>query len=530
MITPYRLLLCGVLLIASPALVDADVIFVPADYSTIQEAVDHASDGDAVMVSQGLYPEIVSVMAKRIEIVGVDGPAVTTVDAVCWRNPIPIAGVGGGLTGFAVKDSLVLDGISALFTASDVTVNGDTRAEVLPPTIDPDGFVTLSASRLHGVVDIAQGNWFSGARLEACEVDGPLLRIDSESGLTITGCEVSGSDVDLFGEFVTISANTFDGCNFVLRVDSGSGQVTGNRVIGGTGLVVEGTSLGHVDVIDNVVSDATFGVHHTNDVTTMVDRGNRITRCDTGIVYRGSMVLAERNTIWSCGVGIDVVASFQAQLLHNTVTGSIDDGILLQDSGPVPDVTLRGNLVVANGRGIAVLAADALTNECNDVWSNTMADWVGVANPMGTDGNIAVDPLFCQVEADNFALAMGSPCRPGNHPDGADCDVIGANEADCIVVGVEETASSQAPRGVAVRPNPTGTVVRFEIPELARDADRRLSIFDVSGRRVATLPCSAAVHTVIWATGDVGVAAGVYYAVLEGVGVSSPPTRFVILQ
>src|SRR5262245_58621361 len=44
----------------------AAVINVPANYPTIQQAIDHASNGDTVLVSPGVYPGNISFKGKAI--------------------------------------------------------------------------------------------------------------------------------------------------------------------------------------------------------------------------------------------------------------------------------------------------------------------------------------------------------------------------------------------------------------------------------------------------------------------------------
>ena len=55
----------------------AATIYVPDDYPMIQEAVDAASDGDTIIVRDGIYKENV-VMDKRLSLIGEDIP---TIDA-----------------------------------------------------------------------------------------------------------------------------------------------------------------------------------------------------------------------------------------------------------------------------------------------------------------------------------------------------------------------------------------------------------------------------------------------------------------
>ena len=49
------------LVTATPVIAQNEIIDVPGDHSTIQEAIDAASDGDTIMVAAGLYKENVVV-------------------------------------------------------------------------------------------------------------------------------------------------------------------------------------------------------------------------------------------------------------------------------------------------------------------------------------------------------------------------------------------------------------------------------------------------------------------------------------
>lgn len=51
--------------------------------------------------------------------------------------------------------------------------------------------------------------------------------------------------------------------------------------------------------------------------------------------------------------------------------------------------------------------------------------------------NFSLDPQFCA--ADNFHIAAGSPCAPGNTPLNGDCGLIGALPVGCNPTATEET-------------------------------------------------------------------------------------------
>ncbi|MFB3138923.1 MAG: hypothetical protein ACE10B_06860, partial [Phycisphaerales bacterium] len=59
----------------------ADILHVPGDYRTIQEAIDAAMDGDEVEVHPGTYFETIDFLGKAITVRSSDGPQVTIIDA-----------------------------------------------------------------------------------------------------------------------------------------------------------------------------------------------------------------------------------------------------------------------------------------------------------------------------------------------------------------------------------------------------------------------------------------------------------------
>lgn len=69
---------------------------------------------------------------------------------------------------------------------------------------------------------------------------------------------------------------------------------------------------------------------------------------------------------------------------------------------------------------------------CSDLYRNEGGDWVGcVAGRLGEDGNFSADPLFCDLAEGDLTLTGHSPCLPGEHPEGADCGLIGALGYGC---------------------------------------------------------------------------------------------------
>lgn len=361
----------------------------------------------------------------------------------------------------------------------------------------------------------------------------------SDTNLHLNNCTISGhQNTDLGGGVygggqTVMSTVTISGCT-----------IAGNTAkTGGGGLYQTGGSLNvSSTLIENngktVTSSFMYGggVQATGGVTATL----------SGVTCRGSQAQAGGGfALTGCGT-----STVSGCVLNNN-TGQFWGGGLLVDSSP--GITITGNTIYGNnggggggggmhvtngaatvtknisagnlggvsfGNGFSFMSA-AVTASCNDAFGNQGSAWTGIADPTGTNGNIAADPRFCDAATGNFQLQGTSPCRPGNS--GA-CGQIGALLGACYVSPVpgDDVVVPAAFRVEQNFPNPFNpkTTIRFALPAAAHTT---VSVFDLAGHHVRTLldgNLEAQMHEVVWAGDDARgqpVAAGVYfYEVVSG--------------
>ncbi len=120
---------------------------------------------------------------------------------------------------------------------------------------------------------------------------------------------------------------------------------------------------------------------------------------------------------------------------------------------------------------------------CCDVYDNSEGGYSGLMEDQtGLNGNIANDPLFCDLEAGDLTVAMQSPCLPENN----ECGVLmGALGEGCVALPVEETPPAVF-RLAQNRPNPFNptTMIEFDLPGRSPVL---LAVYTLAGRHVVTL-------------------------------------------
>ena len=167
----------------------------------------------------------------------------------------------------------------------------------------------------------------------------------------------------------------------------------------------------------------------------------------------------------------------------NGGAGSAD--LFLQTGGGAQVVTIDRCLFAFRDEGPAIVVGDGAAiptlTDC-DIYGNPGGDWTApIASQLGVGCNMSANPQFCDLGAGDLTLYGTSPCLPANNGCGVQ---IGAEGQGCT----DPTAVGQAPAalGFSAQPNPFNPKVRLRFA-LASAARVDLTIYDASGRRVATL-------------------------------------------
>ncbi len=202
------------------------------------------------------------------------------------------------------------------------------------------------------------------------------------------------------------------------------------------------------------------------------------------------------------------------------------------------DLTIVNSILAFNTGSPPVCCYEgSVTFGCCDIYGNEAGDWIGcAAGQNGTNGNISLDPVFCDSPDGDYRLGDISPCAPFS-AENPTCDLVGAYPVGCAIASVDEGGARGAPPYLEpCRPNPSASATRiiYRLGAGGRGKETvHLSIFDAAGRLVRTLidgDVAIGVNDVIWDGRDGRgrkVPAGAYFIRLLAGGVKQ--TRGIVL-
>ncbi len=522
------------------AAASANILLVPDEYPTIQDAVDAASYGDEIRIAPGTYTDPTHY------------PPGDTIPAVAvLKSGITLTGSGIGQT-IINADSLgrgfYLEGLE------DVVIHGMTIQRAFAEVYGAAILMKGSSAEIYDVefsYNYDSGIVFTeGAGGEIHDCIFHHNQAKAGGGVDIgLGCAPHIYDSEIYENDAPFAAGMrVRGNATIERCEIRDNETTGAvNVMGGGILVVDGAqpTISYCTISGNVCYGDGGGIAYMGEGT-----GGTLTHCEIigntstgdegcggGIYASGAApqiswtVIAGNQTTgpWSDGGGMYLKYS-PAVVENCTFYGNgtqgegAEAGNLGLKTAIFTDPPMVSKCIIAfstQGKGIYCVGDNEPLVDCCDVYGNEGGDEICGS---GSD-NFSEDPLFCNPDEGNFHLQEGSPCAPGNHPGGPDAcdgDLIGACTVGCES-GVDELTAAHLLLRVAPNPARGAVTVSFA---LERDAIVDLSVFDASGRKMATLasgPMDAGRHALAWngLTGVAPAASGVYFVRLEADGLGS---------
>jgi hypothetical protein len=506
-------LAAALLLLGSCPWAFASSLVVPDDQPTIQAALD--AGPDSVLVKDGYYPERVEV--RR-------GVALLSFPSSNGYGPEALPRVQG---------LSILDGLEP--SSETVSIRGLRflgRVLLERRGWEAQKAVTFEVCRMDsgmfGPRDLAPGVLNFGIlilNVRGCTVVGGMnigvysanitlntilgsgLRLMSEGYNTVQGNYVTGPaevGIDAFNlvtRYGSVEYNTLRGTDVGIRV---SGHAFGNDVQDCAGHGIEGDGVHVVTIRGNRVrrcgGDGILALDQLSIIA-----GNIVTEAQgAGIHTSGKTAAIDSNVVGRCGgPGMVTEGNQAASVTHNT-------SYLNQGSGIVTaSYSLSHNVSFGNtGYGLE-WGGGSQDRGCNDWFANKSGGVKG-GTPDPTD--LATDPLFCDIAADDVRLRADSPLL-----DAPGCGLIGALGLGCDVTAAVNRPGGEDATALLASPIPSRGGVRFSWRPT--DTPVSIEVFDVSGARrwARVLPANEAGFS--WAgTDQAGRAlpSGTYFARIAG--------------
>ncbi|MCP4548820.1 MAG: T9SS type A sorting domain-containing protein [bacterium] len=471
------LLLSISLILLSSIICVAETYFVPTDFSAIQPALDFAESGDTILVAPGTYfghdNNNLHFDGKDLVLIGSGGAEATTIAVTydtgstgfnCFRfgNSETSDCLVRGFTlinehffsfGGAIKclngssprfEDLIVEDIAWTFNPRycrgaclycEGASNPSFTNVLFQNNHSGDGGVIYIASSAPTFTDVIfrgnralYGEEFGGSRDDG---KGGVVLIEGGAP-TFRSCLFENNEALLGGVIAGEGHPVFEDCEF-----------SANRAhVGGVAACDFSLSFDNCSFKDNEAcsfssdvntSPGIGGVLYLDDASANFSHclfQRNIARAPTegAIMPQG----AGKGGVAFCSIGI---TSFTSCTFHGNATEPWEDeesGVLHLSDGST--TTLTRNIMTNSLGGWVIWAEPGSLPaiSCCDLWNTDMPIIGGVgAEVIGFNGNISIDPLYCDVENGDFTLNPVSHCLPGAN----DCDVtMGAFGEGCDAI------------------------------------------------------------------------------------------------
>lgn len=376
---------------------------VPADYPTIQEAVDRASPGDVVLLADGVYTGIgnrmIDLYGKAITVRSENGPDHCIIDGEGAYRAFDLV--------FSEGPHSVIEGLTIRNGSAGSGDGGAIRCSFSSPTIRNCHFIGSEVDGGGGALYL----WSSTAVVERCVF---RLNRSRSSGAGCGGGAIYCDAASPVIQSCRIVENRSGGQGGGIRITNGSGPVIVNCLIAGN----HGSGVSSFDSQPQFIACSISGNSGTHGGGLAFEAGNNALLA--GCLLSVNEASDRGGAIYVANSDVDV---HNCTITENTATSG--GGIAVWGNGHV--VTVR-NSIVWNNRatwGAEMIISGSPPSQVELSYSNVRGG-LDNAYVTGSDavtwgaGNIDADPLFVDPRgpddylpswADNdYRLRDGSPC------------------------------------------------------------------------------------------------------------------------
>ena len=346
-------------------------IRVPADFSTIQAAIDAAAAGDTVSVAPGVYLERIDFRGKSIIVTSEQGPENTVIDAqgvgsvVSFRSGEPRAAV---LNGFTLTGGYSLTGgAGVLVSSSAPTIRGNV------------------VTNNRGCTGVGVYSYFSSPRIENNTISNNI----------VSGC--SGA----WGIGVYVGGNS-------------TAEIVGNRITGNSGADATGGGV------------ALFAAGPASLIGNIIDRNSTKSN---GCGWGGGIAIANfaeakivnnviaRNEACTAGAiyWLGTGDGNGSTLVNNTIADNSANSYPGLYASGVSAANRFFNNVISSATGPVLFCqatswATAPSLDSNDIFTSALAPYGGsCTDQTGVLGNISANPNFTDPASIDYRIGFSSP-------------------------------------------------------------------------------------------------------------------------
>ena len=349
----------------------------PADFNTIQEAVDNASSGDTVFVKAGTYYEHVAIN-KPVSLVGEDVSA-TIIDGNKTGHVVDVVSGDVNVTGFTIQNS---GSIHVPELDAGICLNGTANCTISMNRLVGNGFAGISLLE-------SDQNTIAYNNLSSAGWGGVHLMNSSRNTISANNIadKYGGVNGHVSSSYNNITENVIFNCTYGMFYHASTyNNICGNNI---SNIAVEGIWLqdqvsynlvAENSLINNTVAIRLEGPNYSNtlsrNVITGAEYGIRIQNSARYTRITDNIIMNNRagNDSWSAGIRLD--SGLDSQIHSNTIVGN-NYGVLLYTSSP--RVSIYNNTIADNEFGLRVASGGSnYANVSDNIVMNNRGYGVGL--------------------------------------------------------------------------------------------------------------------------------------------------------